>query len=331
MALYQQLFAFQGDVVEKTGRDSIIVEFGKSGKLVFAIDNPRDFERLKQMDVNQIIRELELNIPDMEGEQTVVEIKYRDGKKEIVRVYEDGTETEVSVGRYKLIVDESGAKTTVKLESEPKTKKDPDFRTYFSMDLGINTYFEDGSIPSPAEPYSVKGWGSWNVNLNWMASQKISQGAYWDFGLGVHWYNFKFNNTGYQPRTTDMGVDFLPRPDVNGFKSKISASYLTAMTLFKYDFGKRYEKGRDGIRVGIGPYAGYRLGGRSKFVYRELEGSGRRKIKEGAGGYLNNFRVGLRGEFGFRSVTFFSTYDFNSLFHPDLGPSVSPMSFGIVF
>ncbi|WP_228690910.1 PorT family protein [Lunatimonas sp.] len=331
MVLYQQLFAFQGEATDKVMSDSIIVQFGRSGKLVFVIDNPKDFERLQQMDVNQIIRELELTPPETEGDQTVVEIKYRDGKKEIVRVYEGPGETEVTVGRYRLIVDESGSKTKVKFESDPKVRKDPAFRTYFTTDLGINTYFEEGSIPSPSAPYSVKGWGSWNVNLNWMASQKIAQGAYLDFGLGVHWYNFKFNNTQFQPRATEFGVDFLPRPDVNGFKNKISASYLTAMTLLKYDFGKKYDKGREGLRVGIGPYAGYRLGGRSKFVYRELEGSGRRKIKEGAGPYLNNFRAGIRGEVGFRSVTFFTTYDFSQLFHPGLGPEVRPMAFGITF
>ena len=106
---------------------------------------------------------------------------------------------------------------------------------------------------------------------------------------------------------------------------------MNALTMFKVDFGKINDTGRNGLRIGIGPYAGYRLGGRSKFVYRELNGSGRKKEKEPAGSYLNNFRYGIRGEVGFKSVTFFTTYDFNPLFHQSLSPELHPVSFGIVF
>ncbi len=331
MILIQQVFGIQDQQNNLAKNDSIIVEFGKSGKLVVVIDNPEDFERLKQMNINQIIQELNLPSPEKNGVQTVVEINYKDGKREILRIYEDGTETEVSFGRYRLIVDESGSKTKVKMESSPKEKKDPSFRTYFSGDLGINNYFEDGGIPGPGAPYAVKGWGSWNVGLNWMASQKLDEGLYWDFGLGVQWYNFKFENSRIQALATENDVEFIDRTDVNGFKSKVSASYLTVLTMLKYDFGKKNGNGREGLRVGLGPYAGYRLGGRSKFVYRELGGSGRRKEKESAGTYLSNFRYGLRGEVGFRSITFFTTYDFNPFFHKDLQPSVSPIVFGIVF
>lgn len=311
--------------------DSIIVEFGNSGKMVFVVDNPDDFERLKNMDINQIIREL--NIPDTKnnGELTVIEIRQKDGHKEIVSIYEDVGETEVTVGRYKLIVDETGNRTKVKLETSPKEEKDPSFRTYFNTDIGINSYFESGTIPGAGAAYGPKGWGSWNVGFHWMASQRLSKGAYWDFGLGVSWYNFKLDNPRYQVIGSENGIQFVNRTDVNGFKSKISASYLNALTMFKVDFGKINDTGRNGLRIGIGPYAGYRLGGRSKFVYRELNGSGRKKEKEPAGSYLNNFRYGIRGEVGFKSITFFTTYDFNPLFHQSLSPELHPVSFGIVF
>ncbi|MFC4874954.1 hypothetical protein [Negadavirga shengliensis] len=331
MAIVQLAFGKPQVEPDRPLNDSIIVEFGKSGKVVFVIDNPEDFERLKSMDINQIIRELDLPEQEKNGEVTVVEIRQKDGVKEIIRVYEGGNETEVAIGRYRLIVDESGQKTQVKVETSPKEKKDPPFRTYFNADLGINTFFEDGSIPGGGAPYAAKGWGSWNVGVNWMASQRLSKGAYWDFGLGVSWYNFKLDNPNNHAVGSEDGISFINRTDVNGMKSKISASYLNALTMFKLDFGKINDSGRNGLRVGIGPYAGYRLGGRSKFVYREPGGSGRKKEKDPAGSYLNNFRYGLRGEVGFRSITFFTTYDFNPLFHKDLEPTLNPFSFGVVF
>lgn len=330
LALFQLAYGVQTDTLAT--QDSVIVEFGNSGKIIMIVDNREDFERLKAMDVNQIIRELDLELDQESGETTIVELKHRDGNKEIVKIHEDGPETRVYVGRWRVIVDDSGSKTQVKVESGPKKKKDdPDFRTYFNMDLGVNNYFENNAVPGERSLHGVKGWGSWNIGINWMASQKLRKGRYWDFGLGVQWYNFKLENRNYQIVSGDEGIMFVDRTDVNGFKSKMSASYLTALTLLRWDFGKMNDNGRDGLRVAIGPYAGYRLGGRSKFVYRELEGSGRKKEKEAIGGDLNNFRYGLRGEIGFRSVTFFTTYDFNSLIQKDRGPSLHPIAFGLVF
>lgn len=328
LAMAQMAFGSERNFT--TPKDSVIIEFGDSGKIILLVDNKNDFEKLKSMDINQIIQELELEMDEETGKLTVVEIRHKDGNKEIIRVMEDGAETSVSVGRLKVIIDESGSKTKVNVETIPKEKKDPDFRTYFNIDLGINNYFEDGAIPGGAA-YSVKGWGSWNVGINMLASQRLQKGRYWDFGLGVQWYNFKFINKNYQAINGENGIEFINRSDVYGSKSKISASYLTAMTLLKWDFGKMNDNGRNGLRVAVGPYAGYRLGGRSKFVYREEEGFGRKKVKEPLGTHLNNFRYGLRGEVGFRSITFFTTYDLNPFIQKDSGPSLHPVAFGLVF
>jgi hypothetical protein len=323
--------AFGSDMTFMAPKDSVIIEFGNSGKVILIVDNREDFEKLKAMDINEIIQKLELEMDGETGELTVVEIRHKDGSKEIIRVLEDGPETSVSVGRLKVVIDESGSKTKVNVETVSKENKDPDFRTYFNIDLGINNYFENGVIPGGGAAYNVKGWGSWNVGINWMASQKLQKGSYWDFGLGVQWYNFKFANRGYQAINENSGVEFIDRSEVYGFKSKISASYLTALTLLRWDFGKRNDSGRNGLRVALGPYAGYRLGGRSKFVFREEEGLGRKKVKEPLGINLNNFRYGLRGEVGFRSITFFTTYDLNTLIQKDRGPSLHPIAFGLVF
>lgn len=313
--------------------DSVIVEFGKSGKIVIIVNNKEDFEKLKAMNINEIIRELDLKQNEETGELTIVQIQKKDGtSKDIVKVKEDGMETEVSIGGLRVLVDESGSNTKVKIESGQKKKTDPPFRTYFNIDLGINNYLDvDGSIPSSDNPYAVKGWGSWNIGLNWMAAQRISKGFYWDFGIGFQFNNFKFENRDFQAIRGDNEIEFLQRNDVDGFKSKISASYITAMTMLELDFGKMNDNGRRGIRVAAGPYVGYRLGGRSKYVYRELEGSGRKIDKQDTGLYLQNFRYGLRGEIGVGRVTFFSTYDMNQLFQDGKGPELHPITFGIIF
>jgi hypothetical protein len=341
MRKYLLLFCFLGLVQFAFGanheslsvqKDSIIVEFGKSGKIVLIVDNKEDFERLKGMNINQIIQELDLQLNEETGELVVVEVQNRKGTKEVVRVREDGTETEVHVAGIKVIVDESSGDTKVRVETGTRKKSDPPFRTYFNVDLGINSYLNpDGEFPSSAAPYATKGWGSWNVGLNWMASQRISKGVHWDLGLGVQWYNFKFENRDFQAVRGDEAIDFIQRTDVAGFKSKISASYLTAMTLFKVDFGQMNDQGRKGFRIAAGPYAGYRLGGTSKYVYRPENGGARRKEKEATGLYLNNFRYGIRGEVGVGRFNFFTTYDMNTLFQKGAGPELNPITFGVIF
>lgn len=312
-------------------KDSVVVEFGKSGKIVIIVESKEDFDKLKLMNINQIISELDLEENKETGDLTIVEIRKRDGTiKEVVKVYEDGFNTEVNVGGMRVYVDESGFNTRVKVETGGKKKLDPPFRTYFNVDLGINNYLENGSFPTSDKGYAAKGWGSWMLGLNWMASQRISKGFHWDFGLGFQFYNFKFENRDFQAIRGEDEIDFIQRADVDGFKSKISTSYLTATTMFKLDFGKINDSIR-GLSIAAGPYVGYRLGGQSKFVYRELGGSGRRKDKEDTGLYLQNLRYGIRGELGVGRVKFFTMYDLNELFQDGKGPELNPITFGIIF
>ncbi|MHA7130821.1 hypothetical protein [Algoriphagus namhaensis] len=334
MALVQVGFAGSvPDTDHKISSDSVIIEFGKAGKVVIIVDNKEDFEKLKMMNINEIIRELDLAENKETGDLTIIEVRDKNGNsKEVVRVSEDGMNTEVYIGGMRVLVDDSGVNTKVKIESGLKKKSDPPFRTYFNVDLGVNNYLDgSGSFPTSDNPYAVKGWGSWNVGLNWMAAQRISKGFYWDFGLGFNFYNFKFENRDFQAVRGDDSIEFIQRSDVDGFKSKISASYIMATSMLELDFGRMNDNGKKGMRIAAGGYVGYRLGGQSKFVYREIGGSGRRKDKESTGLYLNNLRYGVRGEIGFRSLTLFTTYDLNTLFQDGKGPELNPITFGIVF
>lgn len=341
MKKYLLLFCFLGLVQFAFGstdreflapKDTIIVEFGTSGKIVLVVDNKEDFERLKKMNINQIISELDLQIDEKTGELVVVEVSGKNGSREIVKVTEDWNKTEVSVAGIRILVDETSPNTRVKVETGVKKKSDPPFRTYFGLDLGLNNYLDNnGQFPKSTQPYAVRGWGSWNVGLNFFASQRISKGFRFDLGMGVQWYNFKFENRDFQAVRGEDAIEFIQRNDVAGFKSKISASYLTTMGLFKLDFGRMNDQGRRGIRLALGPYAGYRLGGTSKYVYRPLDGGGRRKEHLNTGIFLNNFRYGIRGEVGFGRVNFFTTYDFNQLFQAGKGPELNPITFGIIF
>jgi hypothetical protein len=311
-----------------TLKDSVVIEFGKAGRIVIMVESLADFEKLKGMNINQIIAELGVQENKATGEVTLVELRKKDGTvTEVVRVLENGAETEVRVGRMRVFVDESGADTKVKFESDTKREDNPNFSTHFNLDFGINNFLQKGSFPTSDQPYATKGWGSWNVGLNWMGSQRLSDGLRWNFGLGFQWYNFKFENRDFQAVRGRDQIGFVERTDVTGVKSKLSASYLTAMTLLEANLGKDKDKG---LRLAVGPYIGYRLGGRSKFVYEESGRTLDRTEKINTGLYLENLRYGFRGEVGVgKHLTFFSTYDLNELFQEGKGPSLNPITFGI--
>ena len=311
-----------------TLKDSVVIEFGKAGRIVILVESLADFEKLKGMNINQIIAELGVQENKATGEVTLVELHKKDGSvNEVVRVYENGAETEVRVGRMRVYVDESGADTKVKFETDAKKEDNPNFSTHFNLDLGINNFLQKGSFPTSDQPYATKGWGSWNVGLNWMGSQRLSDRLRWNFGLGFQWYNFKFENRDFQAVRGRDQIGFVERTDVTGVKSKLSASYLTAMTLLKANLGQDKDKG---LSLAVGPYIGYRLGGRSKLVYEESGRAVDRTEKINTGLYLENLRYGFRGEVGIgKHLTFFSTYDLNELFQEGKGPSLNPITFGI--
>lgn len=311
-----------------TLKDSVVIEFGKAGRIVIIVESLADFEKLKGMNINQIIAELGVQENKATGEVTLVELHKKDGSvKEVVRVYENGAETEVRVGRMRVYVDDSGENTKVKIDSNPKDEDHPAFKTHFTLDLGVNNFLQKGSFPTSDQPYATKGWGSWNVGLNSMGSLRLSEALRWNFGLAFQWYNFKFENRDFQAVRGRDQIGFVERTDVTGVKSKLSASYLTAMTLLEVNLGKDKDKG---LTLAAGPYIGYRLGGRSKFVYEESGRALDRAEKINTGLYLENLRYGIRGELGFgKSITFFSTYDLNELFQEGKGPGLNPITFGI--
>ena len=311
-----------------TLKDSVVIEFGKAGRIVIMVESIADFEKLKGMNINQIIAELGVQENKATGEVTLVELHKKDGSvKEVVRVYENGAETEVRVGRMRVYVDESGENTKVKIDSGAKDEDNSSFKTNFTLDLGVNNFLQKGSFPTSDQPYATKGWGSWNVGLNWMGSQRLSDRWRWNFGMAFQWYNFKFENRDFQAVRGQDQISFVERTDVTGVKSKLSASYLTAMTLLKVNLGKTEE----GVSLAAGPYVGYRLGGRSKFVYEEPGSSTDRIEKVNTGLYLENLRYGIRGEIGIgKDLAFFSTYDLNEFFQPGKGPALNPITFGII-
>ena len=215
----------------------------------------------------------------------------------------------------------------------------------FNIEIGVNNYLEDGNFPDGDADYAVKPWGSWYIGFSSIQKTAIGNGPlFLEWGGTLHWYNFKLDNEDIQIQKTENGTEYLPPPPgVNGIKSKLTASYISVSLVPVLDFSrgirkvKRYESGsisiskykKQGVRIGIGGYAGYRLGSHTKYKFKQ-EGD-TDKDKDHGNFNLNDFRYGVRGQVGFKGLDFFVNYDLNDLFNNNRGPAeLNAISFGFI-
>ncbi|MGB3079690.1 MAG: hypothetical protein WBB31_11475, partial [Saprospiraceae bacterium] len=207
----------------------------------------------------------------------------------------------------------------------------------FNFDFGINNFLEDGRFPDDHDAqYAVHPWGSWSVGANTILHTDIGRHVFFEFGLGVSWYNFKFQDDNTLITKGENGVEFSKDPRTLDFNvSKLTAMYLNASFIPMYATGRHHHHSRwnysdhDSFRIGIGPYAGYRLESYSKQGYT-VDGD-KKADKERDNFYLNNLRYGVRLQMGLESVDFFAAYDLNSFFVEGKGPKLNAFTIGVVF
>lgn len=206
------------------------------------------------------------------------------------------------------------------------------------FDLGMNNWLEDGKFPNDNNAlYSVRPWGSWYFAINSIYDTKITGPLHLEWGVGVSWYNFKFENAGTRISEGNNTVVFNEAPaDVDTKKSKLTATYVNASFVPVLKFGnKRHHnhhhghwhgfKNDGGFRIGAGGYAGYKIDSYTKTVSGDDN-----KDKDHDGFYLNNLRYGARVQIGFRGMDFFANYDLNEVFVDNKGPSLNAFSFGVI-
>ncbi len=237
-------------------------------------------------------------------------------------------------------IDEDGFKVTTTNEEERARKTHQEF----NVEIGVNNFLEGSDFPSGSANYSVKPFGSWYVGLSSIRRTHVGKGPLFiEWGGTLHWYNFKMDNPDIQILKTENGTEFLePAAGVSGIKSKLTASYLSVSLVPVLDFShgtrkvKRYEASgisiskykKQGVRIGVGGYAGYRLGSHTKYRFKQDGDKDRDKSRGNFN--LNNFRYGVRGQIGYKGMDLFINYDINELFNSGKGPKLNAVSFGFI-
>jgi hypothetical protein len=150
-----------------------------------------------------------------------------------------------------------------------------------------------------------------------------------DIATDIAWYNYKYQDRSTRVTKTDDDIIFSGDPTGADYhKSKTAVPYLNLSLTPLIHFGKKNTGVNHRMfRVGAGVYAGYRLGGRVKYVYsvnnHEI------KYKNSGDYFLNTYRYGVKAVFGVNDINFFASYDLSTLYAANRGPELNPICFGL--
>lgn len=310
--------------------DSVVINVGVASKIMVVIKDKKDLETLKTYNIQSLMNDI---ISKMEKSDTA------SAMKPSTAYLNDTTRTIIT----KKTTDSD---ETESLSSSPKGKTvEVKGKTIYrgtrqsvSFDLGTNNYVSDGKFPdSGTSRYAVRPWGSWYFAANSVHRSRLAKKFFMEWGLGLSFYNFKFQEDNIRMVKDAVSVQFEEDTrDVDFKKSKLTAMFINASIIPVLDFGQNARKpvlfdGRssESFRIGFGPYAGYRLDSYSKVVFKD-QGE-KRKERDHDSFYLNNFRYGLRLQVGYRNTDLFFNYDLNNLFADGKGPNLNAFSFGVSF
>ncbi|WP_421890787.1 hypothetical protein [Marinoscillum sp.] len=338
--------------------DTVVIELNNRSKIVVYTEDRVALKDLEQYDLNKMIKDLNSALRSSKIEK--IELQDDNGKKylkDTTIIFGEGSsaKTKIKIGNMELLVDADEwedlddewdddlpvRKYHYEEESIDRT------RHYFNIDFGLNNWMEGNSFPDENnEPYAVKPWGSWYFGLNSVNRTWISGPLFLDWGMGVSWYNWKMQEAATIIEKGDTNIEFNAAPaSYSSIKSKLTAPYLNVTMVPMLDFAKgrrkvkNLERGsisfrtykKQGIRFGAGGYAGYRLGGSTKYVY--TENNKKEKNKNSGNYYLSNFRYGIRAQVGYKGLDLFAMYDLNEVFASGRGPAgsqgMNAITFGI--
>ncbi|MEQ9415627.1 MAG: hypothetical protein RIF39_17450, partial [Cyclobacteriaceae bacterium] len=303
---------------QTTAPDSVVIKIGESSKVIFAI-HKNDLQTLKYYDFQALMNDMitKLENEDRSNVSTPPSdylINNDDAPSVANDDDDDNNETyewpedEDSNRRYGND-DDSGWVTYEGNDRSYRSNERHEGRSYrgrrttssINFDIGTNNFLSDGEFPdSNNDLYTVKPFGSWYVGINSVQRTRLSRKFFLEWGIGVSWYNFKFENQRTIMTKDDVGVTFsTDMRDLDFKKSKLTASYVNASFVPVIDFGGNRRKpmlfdsrGANSFRIGVGPYAGYRIGSYTKQVFEENGDKERDRNHDNY--FLENIRYGAR-------------------------------------
>jgi len=237
----------------------------------------------------------------------------------------DGPQTQVQLGRNKLIVDENG-----KVQFS-KSKRTNSFHSHWSgFYIGVSGYLTpSGKIDPPVHDnfMSLDLIKSTNIQMNlFEQNMKITSNAGLVTGLGIDWRNYRFNQSNVVLNSSSNFFDGSLMNDAKYIKSKLLVTYLTVPLLFELQ-SNRFTN-RNSFHIAGGVSSGLRIGSHSKVKFENTNG-GTEKNKDRSDFGLNPFKLDATALIGWGSLNFYGNYALIDMFKSGRGPELRPFSVGL--
>ncbi len=311
--------------------DTVIIELAKTSRVIFTMKDKSDLPILKAYDYQALFNDILKKLDPSDSTVLSPSAPVSD-----TTVVEEPNNEEEWPGTTNDNDDDNEWEKRKGYSKGKRHNRSRNNQSFFNIDLGMNNFLENGKFPDEINAdYTVRPWGSWYIGVNSIQKIRVRGKFFTELGVGVSWYNFKFQNDGLIISKGDSQVEFTEStPDVDPVKSKLTVCYLNASLVPVFDFGSRSHKSfrwrsNDAFRIGFGPYVGYRIQSYAKQVYEV--GGDKEKDRTRSNFYLNNLRYGARFQMGYRGTDIFVNYDMNELFVENRGPKLNAFSFGVIF
>jgi hypothetical protein len=206
--------------------------------------------------------------------------------------------------------------------------KDDFSGNWAGIDLGFNTFLNRDYTGYDTEFMKNDILISNSIHLNLIQQNFGLQRNRNNFGLvtglGIQYQYYRLSDTITIQRTTDDII--IPKNFSYGNKqsSKLYLFSLTVPVLAEIQIPINNYKNR--LYFSSGMYFSYRIGSYTKIKYQDDQ---KKKLKVTDNYSLQNFKYGLMFRTGYRWINFYAMYELTPFFKEDLGPELTPVTFGI--
>ena len=199
-------------------RDTVVLKFKNNVDIVVVSESEEDMESALSYDLNEVFKDLKYKVR-MSDDNTltlVVDDEFGD------RYLKDTT----IVLKSRIVEDNNNDEYYEQRRKEREKYYRKRTRNYYNIDFGMNNYLQDGKFPDESNAlYTVRPWGSWYIGTFALFKTNIAGPLNIEWGGGIDWYSFKFENGQIKNVGNDEQAEFLISASENIWRAVLSSSW----------------------------------------------------------------------------------------------------------
>ena len=239
--------------------------------------------------------------------------------------------TKIKLGKKSIIIVENEKSDTVMFETDSlsyDTLKEKKYNGHWAgIELGLNNYINDAgnlNLSKENEFLKLNPGKSWAFSFNFA---EFNIPLYKSFiglttGMGLTINNYRFENDITLFKNSDTLSYFIDTTR-NILKNKLTTTSLIVPLLLEFQLPVFHTR----LNFAVGGYAGVRVGGHTKQVFKIDGVEATDKVHDGF--YTNPWKYGLTARLGGEDLQFFINYDMSTMFEENRGPKLYPITVGV--